>query len=488
MPKEFFSVNKITPLSGLRRGAKIHVIGVAGVAMAQLAVLLSEKGYDVSGSDKEFYEPMGSFLRSSKVKLLEGYSAQNVPADVDLVVIGNAVSYGHPEVGVCEERDLPYTCFPAALYESVIKGHHSIVVAGTHGKSTTTAMVASVLLKCAQEPAYFVGGIAQDLPHSLAQGSGRFSVVEGDEYDSAFFAKVPKFSFYRPDTAIINAIEFDHGDIYQDLGAIKQEFDKLAFSVPVGGTIVCCIDFPEVKKSVEQWRGKVSGNIITFGEDATADYRILEREQQGYFQSIKVSSPRGDFQIKLPSIGAYNARNALAAVVALTNQGVDLGKVLEALASFKSVKRRQEIIYADDSVTVIEDFAHHPTAVAQTLKAVSESYPGYAIWGAFEPRSATSRRKIFQGEYIEALKLANKILIKTVESRGAIDSGVEFMDVGVICEELRKSGVDASAKFSGGEIYSELTQSSTQKRVIVLMSNGAFDNLPKKLSDFFRAR
>jgi UDP-N-acetylmuramate: L-alanyl-gamma-D-glutamyl-meso-diaminopimelate ligase len=486
MPKDFFSVDKITSLSSLRAGAKIHVIGVAGVAMAQLAVLLSEKGYVVSGSDKEFYEPMGSFLRSSKVNLLQGYSAQNVPADVDLVVIGNAVSYGHPEVAVCEEKNIPYTCFPAALFEGVIKGHHSIVVAGTHGKSTTTAMIASVLLKCGEDPAYFVGGIAQDLPHSLAQGRGKFSVVEGDEYDSAFFAKVPKFSFYKPDTAIINAIEFDHGDIYQDLAAIKKEFDNLAFSVPSGGALVCCVDFPEVKKSVEQWREKVSAQILTFGEDISADYRIVERKQQGYLQSIRVIGPRGEFLIKLPAIGAYNARNALAAVVALTNQGVELQKVLDALKTFKSVKRRQEIIYADDFVTIIEDFAHHPTAVAQTLSAVSESYPGYEIWGAFEPRSATSRRRIFQNEYIQALKLANKILIKTVESRGTIDSGVEFMDVAVICQELANSGVNASAKTSGDEIYSELTKKSDKRRVIVLMSNGAFDNLPKRLSDFFR--
>lgn len=485
MPKEYFSVERISSLSSVRSGGKIHVIGVSGVAMAQLAVLLSEQGYQVSGSDKEFYEPMGSFLRGSKVKLCQGYSAQNVPSDVDLVVIGNAVSYGHPEVATCEEKNLPYTCFPAALYEAVIKGHHSIVVAGTHGKSTTTAMVASILLKCGEEPGYFVGGIARDLPHSLAQGAGKFSVVEGDEYDSAFFAKVPKFKFYKPDTAIINAIEFDHGDIYSDLSAIKREFDHLASAVPSTGAIVCCVDFSEVKKSVTEWSGKVNGKIITFGEDSSADFRIISRRQSGYLQEILVKGPSSEFMIELPAIGAYNARNALAATIALINQGVELKKVLAALKTFKSVKRRQEIIFADQSVTVVEDFAHHPTAVAQTLSAVAESFPDSEIWAVFEPRSATSRRKIFQDEYINALKSAHKVLIKTVESRGAIDSGVEFMDVGVICDSLKRAGVDASAKTKGDDIFNDLVAQSNNKRVIVLMSNGAFDELPRRLTEFF---
>jgi UDP-N-acetylmuramate: L-alanyl-gamma-D-glutamyl-meso-diaminopimelate ligase len=485
MPKEYFSVERISSLSSVKPGGKIHVIGVSGVAMAQLAVLLSEQGYQVSGSDKEFYEPMGSFLRSSKVSLCQGYHAQNMPADVGLVVIGNAVSYGHPEVAVCEEKKLPYTCFPAALYEAVIKGHHSIVVAGTHGKSTTTAMVASILLKAGEQPGYFVGGIARDLPHSLAQGSGKFSVVEGDEYDSAFFAKVPKFKFYKPDTAIINAIEFDHGDIYSNLGAIKKEFDNLAQSVPATGAIVCCIDFPEVKKSVEEWREQVRAKIITFGEDSSADFRILSRRQSGYLQEIAVKGPGHEFVMELPAIGAYNARNALAATIALINQGVDLQKVLAALKTFKSVKRRQEIIFANKSVTVVEDFAHHPTAVSQTLSAVAESFPDSEIWAAFEPRSATSRRKIFQDEYINALKLADKVLIKTVESRGAVDSGIEFMDVGAICDALNQAGVKASAKIKGDDIFNELTAQSPNKRVIVLMSNGAFDELPRRLTEYF---
>ncbi len=488
MPKEFFSAKNISSLASLKPGARIHVIGVAGVAMAQLAILLTEQGYNVSGSDKEFYEPMGGLLRKSKVKLFEGYAASNISADIDLVVIGNAVSYGHPEVTVCEEQGLPYTCFPAALYEAVIKGQHSIVVAGTHGKSTTTAMIASTLLKMGESPSYFVGGVAQDLPSGLARGSGRFSVVEGDEYDSAFFAKVPKFKFYKPNTAIINAIEFDHGDIYPNLDAIKKEFDDLVAAVPVDGLIVACADFEEVKKSIPIWQTKTKARIVSFGEDDSANYKILSRSSNGRFQVVKVKTPSGEVEINVPAIGSYNARNSLAAVIALTEQGLKLDHVLEALKTFRSVKRRQEIIYADARITILEDFAHHPTAVSQTLKAVAETFPGYEIWAAFEPRSATSRRKIFQDEYIEALKLANRVFIKTVESRGAVDSGIEFMDVDVMCKSLSNFRVEATALLNGDAIFAELTKTSQKQRVIVLMSNGAFDNLPKRLSDFFKGQ
>jgi UDP-N-acetylmuramate: L-alanyl-gamma-D-glutamyl-meso-diaminopimelate ligase len=488
MPKEYFSVKNISSLASLKPGARIHVIGVAGVAMAQLAILLTDQGFNVSGSDKEFYEPMGGLLKKSKVQLFEGYSASNISSDVDLVVIGNAVSYGHPEVAICEERVLPYTCFPAALYEAVIKGHHSIVIAGTHGKSTTTAMVASTLSKMGESPSYFVGGVAQDLPSGLARGDGRFSVVEGDEYDSAFFAKIPKFKFYKPDTAIINAIEFDHGDIYPNLDAIKREFDDLVEAVPADGLIVACTDFEEVKKAIPSWQIKTKARIVTFGEDDSATYRITSRSPNGGFQVVTVKSPTGKILINVPAIGSYNARNALATVIALTEQGFKLDRVLEALKTFRSVKRRQEIIYADDRVAILEDFAHHPTAVSQTLRAVAETFPGYEIWAAFEPRSATSRRKIFQDEYIEALKSANRVFIKTVESRGAVDSGIEFMDVDVMCESLRNYKVEATALLNGDAIFAELTKASQKQRIIVLMSNGAFDNLPKRLSDFFKGQ
>lgn len=485
MPKEYFNLKNISSLSSVKPGGKIHVIGVAGVAMAQLAVLLSEKGFNVSGSDKEFYEPMGSYLRSSSVKLCQGYAASNIPVDVDLVVIGNAVSYGHPEVAVVEGQELPYTCFPAALHEAVIKGHHSIVVTGTHGKSTTTAMIASVLLKCGEDPGYFVGGVAQDLPRSLAEGKGKFSVVEGDEYDSAFFAKVPKFSFYKADTAIINAIEFDHGDIYSDIEAIKKEFDTLVHNLNDECILICCTDFNEVKNLVIKWRADIKGKIITFGEAEGADYQIVSREQSGYVQKIKVLYNSNIIELALPLIGVYNARNALAAFIALKEQGLDSSKVLAALATFKSVKRRQEILHADEKVVVIEDFAHHPTSVAQTISAVAESFPGFEIWAAFEPRSATSRRKTFEDEYISALSKASKVFIKEVESRGAVDAGVDFMSVPRICEELSKKGIVAEAHHRGEEIFNQLTTDSDKKRVILIMSNGAFDELPNKLKAKF---
>jgi len=487
MPKDFFSIDRVTSLGKIKSGGNIHVIGVAGVAMAQLAILLTKKGYKVSGSDKEFYEPMGSLLSSSSVKIYKGYKAENVSLDVDLVVIGNAVSYEHPEVSVVEERSLAYTCFPALLYESIIERHHSIVVAGTHGKSTTTAMIAATLLKLNTDPSYFVGGIAQDLPESLNEGRGKFSVVEGDEYDSAFFAKVPKFKFYKPDTAIINAIEFDHGDIYSDIHAIKKEFDNLARSLPKDGNLICCLDFKEVRNLVAVWKKELSCKVITFGTDQEADYKIINRKQKGKIQHITLDSKNGSFDIDISLIGEYNARNALACYIALLLQGFDSKLITESLKSFKSVKRRQEILFASEEITLIEDFAHHPTAVLQTLQAVSESYPDKEIWAVFEPRSATSRRQIFQADYIQALSKSKRALILNVQSKRVVDQGHELMDVNQICKKLTILGTKAESFLNIDDIFNILISSAKENRVIVVMSNGGFGGLLDKLKAYFKS-
>ena len=239
MPKDYFDINNTTPLSKVKAGGRIHLIGVCGVAMGQLAAALAGQGYQVSGSDKEFYEPMGSFLERAHVQLLRGYNPSNVPPDADLVIIGNAISYGHPEVDAVERLGLPYNCFPKVLYEVAISGKKSIVVCGTHGKSTTTALCASIFESLGRNPSYFVGGVAGQLSTSLKIGEGSVSIVEGDEYDSAFFAKVPKFKFYNPDTCIINAVEFDHADIYADLSAVNREFDSLVRSLSKDAIALC---------------------------------------------------------------------------------------------------------------------------------------------------------------------------------------------------------------------------------------------------------
>jgi UDP-N-acetylmuramate: L-alanyl-gamma-D-glutamyl-meso-diaminopimelate ligase len=495
MPKDFFAVSRATSLHAIAPGAKIHVIGVCGVAMAQLAVSLAQRGYQVSGSDKEFYEPMRTLLANSPVETKTGYLEEHVPLDAALVVIGNAISYGNPEVAVIERHNLPYTCFPKILQEVAIAGKHSVVVTGTHGKSTTTALIASLLLQHETFPSYFVGGIAQSLPQSLAVGSGGFSVVEGDEYDSAFFAKVPKFSFYTPDTAVVNAIEFDHADIYANVEAIEKEFTTLVLGLGGQGTAVCCIDFPRVKRLVKEWALNAACRIITFGADEDAEYRIISRKTEGFSQTITVHNKAlGEVTFVIPMVGEYNARNALAALIVSTVVRLDLTKTIEFLGAFKPVKRRQEVRGQRGGVVLIEDFAHHPTAVRETLDAVKEAFPAACVTAIFEPRSNTSRRKVFQGEYVRAFKRADFVILKDVTAR-SIDQGLELIDVSTLSDDIARSGVQsvtlADVQAIRERLWSSISYSpeqSSPREVVVVMSNGSFDGLNELLQRDLEAK
>lgn len=488
MPKSYFSIDHTQSLKNVSTGGRIHVIGVAGVAMAQLAVELTKKGFLVSGSDKDFYEPMGSYLRNSPVTLFKGYAADNIPPNVDLVVIGNAISYGNPEVDVVEQRGLPYTCFPKLLQETIISGKQSIVVAGTHGKSTTTAMIASTLLKLGGDPSYFVGGVAQDLPLSLARGGGKQSVVEGDEYDSAFFAKVPKFSFYTPDIAIINAIEYDHADIYPDVESIKNEFRTLLKSLPAGGAALCCTDYEHVRSIVDELRPSLPCMVITFGCSPDADIHITSRTQEGLTQRVTATGKNvGTIQFSLPVSGVYNARNALVTIIVATMCGFSLDAARDAVATFKAVKRRQELRFDKHGVMLIEDFAHHPTAVHETLSGLREAFPTKTMWAVFEPRSNTSRRKVFQEAYVEAFQSANHAILCDVEAR-TIDAGHDLIDVSTLCDEITARGVPAVCLSDAKAIQERILQSIGNNDLIVLMSNGSFGGLPASLEAALREK
>jgi UDP-N-acetylmuramate: L-alanyl-gamma-D-glutamyl-meso-diaminopimelate ligase len=488
MAKSDFSISKTTTLGSIPKGGRVHVIGVSGVAMAQLAVELSKQGYLVSGSDKDFYEPMGSYLRNSSVTLFKGYSAENIPLAVDLVIVGNAVSYENVEVLAVEQRQLSYTCFPQALQELIIAGKHSIVVTGTHGKSTTSAMIASTLLKLGADPSYFVGGIAQDLPMSLHRGEGKWSVVEGDEYDSAFFAKVPKFTFYKPDTCIINAIEYDHADIYPDVESIVKEFRGLLLGLPDAGVAFCCVDYPHVRALVHELRGIIKGTIITFGCTTEADISIESRRQEGLTQFVTVVGAEiGRLEFSIPQSGVYNAKNALVTLLVALRAGFSREDTIRAVGSFKAVKRRQEVRFNKGGVTLIEDFAHHPTAVHETLSGLREAFPTKKIWGVFEPRSNTSRRKVFQEAYINAFQNADCALLCKVESR-SIDANQELMDVGFLAEEISKTGVVAHALQDAKSIEDFLLREIGENDLIVVMSNGSFGGLPSALEQQLVAR
>lgn len=474
MPKEYFSRQSVTSLKSLPAGASIHVIGVAGVAMGQIAVALTELGYSVTGSDKDFYEPIGSYLRNSKVKLFQGYSSKNLNHKIDLVVIGNAVSYTNPEVLEVEEQKLPYSLFTQILQEILIIGKTSIVITGTHGKSTTTGLTAGILENLDLNPGYFIGGISKDLPKSLNLSEGKFCVIEGDEYDSAFFAKVPKFTFYLPDILVINAIEFDHADIYSDVSVIIEEFDKLILSTKDTAEILFCIDFPIVNELYLKY--KDLKKCISFGFNPQADVLISDSTNIKLSQEFDLKINSEIKKIKINLTGEYNARNATAAIMASFKAGIDLDQAISTISKLKGVKRRQELRYEDKNLVVIEDFAHHPTAVFEAIKAIKSGFSGFNVVAVFEPRSNTSRKKVFQEDYIKAFNLADQVIISAVEKK---EHDTDLLDVNELAEKIKLTVKQTEVSPNTESIIDSLKK-LTGKNVILIMSNGSFGNLIEK--------
>ncbi len=479
MAREYFSVSESTSLSDLKIGSKIHVIGVCGVAMAQLAILLSELGYQVSGSDKEFYEPMGSKLRSSNIKLFNGYHRVSITPDIDLAVIGNAVPYQNEEVQQVESLKLKYSLFPKLLHDICIAGRRSVVVAGTHGKSTTTSMIAVMLRGLGMHPSYFIGAAVAALPNSLmADSNGKICVVEGDEYDSSFFAKVPKFSFYQPDIFIVTSIEFDHADIYKDLDAIKKVFIDRIRSLSKNSFVVCCIDDPVIRSQLDAWRAAAQCKFITYGESPDSDYTV-HLELEASKMKIEIDTKQGKYQEILKLSGRHNALNTCAALIVANIVGADLKEALSHLASFEGARRRQEVRFDQGRITVIDDFAHHPTAVRETLSGLKQAYPDRRMIAVFEPRSNTSRRKVFEVPYAEAFQSADLVVLSKVKAR-SIDSDQDLLDVGELALAITKQGVSAEAIDGVDSITNHLANLVTAGDLVVIMSNGSFDGLIEK--------
>lgn len=476
----YFSVEALTPLSKLRAGARIHVIGVCGVAMAQMAIQLAKSGFSVSGSDKEFFEPMSSRLQASSVRCVQGYSADHLDGTVELVVIGNSVVATNPEVLETEKLKLAFSIFPKLLHELAIEGRHSIVVAGTHGKTTTTAICAYLLSEAGFQPSFFIGGRVRQLPGSLQVGTGNVSVVEGDEYDSAFFAKFAKFHFYAPNVLIVTAIEFDHADIYSNLDAIKSEFSKLAAAMPPDSTVIACTDDEGVRSMLEVFRR--GARVIGYGIREDAEARITFSTEFGKIEAL-LSMPGGrSHSIKLAIPGRYNLFNAAAAILALEVSGYAITEsLLQLLRDFKGVDRRQQV-WLETPQVLVEDFAHHPTAVKETMAAMREWYQGRRLIAIFEPRSNTSRRKIFQSAYVDSFSAADIVVLKNVTSR-ALDDASDLFDVKVVVDKLVESGKKAFCFDSVDEIKDFVCGEVQEGDVVVVMSNGSFDGLIVKLKE-----
>lgn len=457
----------------------VHLVAVAGVAMAALAGMLRARGLRVTGSDEAIYPPMSTLLERLGIPVLEGYRAENLAPRPDLVVIGNKVSRDNPEVQAVLAAGLPYLSLPEALGTLFLAGKQSLVVAGTHGKTTSTAMLAWVLERAGLDPSLLVGGESLDFGGNFKLGGGPHFVIEGDEYDSAFFDKGPKFLHYRPSAAILTAVEFDHADIYRDLEAVKAAFRRFVALLPADAPLVVASAFPHALDVARGGRARV----ITFGDEPDADWRIDGlRDAAGVlaFDVRRGARHAGALTLAVP--GAINARNALGVYALARELGLAHDAIAAGLASFRGVARRQQVIGDFRGVTLVDDFAHHPTAVAGTLAALRARYAGRRLWGVFEPRSNTSRRRVFQREYVAALAAADRVIVGGVfQKQSDAVSAEQLFSPAQLVGDLTAAGVAAAAIGSPDDIAAALAAETAPGDVVVLMSNGSFGGLRDKL-------
>jgi len=462
----------------------VHLIGVAGTAMAALAGMLVERGFRVSGSDNQFYEPTASLLRGSKVELKTGFAASNLAPAPDLAVVGNVVQRVNPEAQALLASPIPYISMPEALWHFFLKGKRVMMVAGTHGKTTSTAMMAHVLASAGRDPSMLVGGVALDFGSNYRLGNGPHFVIEGDEYDTAFFDKGPKFLHYRAEGAIVTAVEFDHADIYRDLEHVKSSFRALA--AQAHQVLVVSADFPHAIDSMKESQARV----ITFGLDG-GEFRAV---------NVRVGADGARFDIDrngkpaaqglhLPIGGRMNVANALGVFVLLAEFGLSSSEIARGLKSFKSVARRQQVIGEAAGVTVIDDFAHHPTAIRVTLQAIGERFPGRRLLAAFEPRSNTARRNVFQREFASAFKGAARVYLAPVYFKDTDPiPPAERLDTASLVAEITSQGADTFACASNDEILERMVADARPGDVALFMSNGPFDRLKDRFLEALRTR
>jgi UDP-N-acetylmuramate: L-alanyl-gamma-D-glutamyl-meso-diaminopimelate ligase len=460
---------------------KVHLIGICGTAMATLAALLKHRGFDVQGSDQSVYPPMSEFLAAEGIRAFDGYRAEQITADLSLVVVGNAISRGNPELEEVLARKIRYSSLPEAIREHFLWGARSIVIAGTHGKTTTTSLAGWLLTSAGVDPTVLIGGIARNFGpdgSSYRRGQGRDFVIEGDEYDSAFFDKTAKFLKYLPDIAVINNIEFDHADIYPDLDAVKLAFRRLMLLVPRTGMLFLGAD----SEHAMSLKSDAISPVETFGFDESADWVAFDLHAADGRQTFSVRHGGEYFgAFDVPLLGAHNVRNALAAVAVAHSVGINATTSAVGLKAFAGVKRRLEVVGRAGGVTVYDDFAHHPTAVAETLAAVRHAYPGRRVWAVFEPRSASSCRRIFQRDFARAFSEsgADETLIAAI-FRSTLPEH-ERLSVEDLVKEVCAAG--RRARHVGGvdSIVDTIVRERRDGDVVVVMSNGAFDGLHRKL-------
>ena len=440
--------------------------------MGSVAAALQERGFKVTGSDENVYPPMSIFLEKKGVALKEGYRVENIPADADVVVIGNAIKRGNSEVEVVLSRKLLYFSLPEVLKNYFLRGRHNLVVTGTHGKTTTTALLAWIMEKAGRKPGYLIGGLPKNLGQGARLNDSKYFVIEGDEYDSAFFDKRSKFLHYLPELLIVNNIEFDHADIFNDLDEIKLSFRRLLNIVPQNGMVLVNGDDPSC---VELARDCLA-QMIEVGFSKNCAQRIRDVTYSAGGSRFKL----GEGTFEIPLIGEFNVRNAAMAAIAARFYDVSKAKIDNAFKSFSGIARRQEVRGEARGVKVIDDFGHHPTAIAHTLQALRHRYRGHRLWAVFEPRSNTTRRAVFQQQLPDALKLADGVFIAQVAKLEQIPEE-ERLNPQAVVDAIVNAGSPAFYEQNADAIVDRIVPMLRPKDIVAVFSNGGFDNIHEKL-------
>ena len=459
-----------------------HLIGICGTAMASLAGMLQARGHHVTGSDQNVYPPMSTMLADLGITVALGYKREHLTPSPDCVIVGNAIPRGNPEVEETLSQKLLYRSQAEVVKEEFIRGRHSLAVAGTHGKTTTTSIAAWVMDQGGLDPTFLIGGVAQNFGNSFRVTQSDYVIIEADEYDTAYFDKGPKFMHYLPELAIVNNIEFDHADIYKDLDAVKLAFRRFMNLVPENGQLIAGCDSPNVRAVVESFGSRLFTQVETFGTSYDARWQVRNADFSGglsRFDVFREQQPWGQFET--PLLGEFNLLNCLAVIIAADAWGVSTEKIQQALKSFKNVKRRAEVRGEQRGVVVIDDFAHHPTAVRETLRALRARYKDRRLIAIFEPRSWSSRLAVFQDDYANAFSAADYVVIANVFDSQKVTEKGRALDTAELIEAISQQGKPALALPNADEIVTHILPELREGDVVAIMSNGGFGGIHEKI-------
>ena len=459
----------------------IHIIGIAGSAMAPLAGMLGEQGFRVTGSDSGVYPPASTLLDSLGIAYFSSFDAAHLAPAPDLAVVGNIIARGNPELEVVLERKIPYRSMPEILEEIFLPGKHSIVVSGTHGKTTTTAMLAWIFHSAGKQPTFLVGGVAENFGRSYGRGSGPEIILEGDEYETAIWDRGPKFFHYHPDDLVITALEYDHADIYPDFESYQLAFQRLVNLVPRNGRVVLWGDTDASGPALRRAAANAFCAVVTYGFSSENDWMASEPAFDGDHMRFRVhhgGKLYGEFS--LAASGRHNVLNALAAIAVAEGRGVSVAAIEKALASFRSVRRRLDVKGEHRGILVVDDFAHHPTAVRATIAAARGRWPGRRLWAVLEPRSNSMRRKVFEDSLPQALASADRVALGGV-FRAQQLGDENRLDPETVAARVRALGKDARVVSGGAAMAEFLAANARTNDLLLIMSNGSFDGLCEKL-------